>query len=322
MNQSISPIFYKIINDEYSGQDIKLLFNYCQKIAEVYARTNSKVRGKNLEKWNNTLNDLVSESVAPLFTLNCKGKLNLQQSYDKWELPINEDSDIDFFLHRLVWRSVEQRINSLLKESDPFFAKILKTISMGVAHNDYIKVNYFGKVYIIHASEKEIEGAVIPLEEIWNIPQNYFLNKQKNLLDGLMSYLKENTDYFPAIPLNEIIKRIKNLYLNNNIRPKALDEFEMIEIIDLIKNANQNIINKINSSYVQNNKLNKDEVKKIIGIFNVISSDLVNGSMKGNLVDYFEETFQGIPKSMYYDKYQKILNYLYKIFRNEIASKL
>lgn len=322
MDKKTAEIFYKIIEEEITEQDIKHLFNYCVKIAEIYARSSSKVTGKNLERWNNTLKDLASDSVTPLFINNCNDKLFLKQSYENWASPIKDDGDIDFFLHRVVWKSVEQKITALLKESDPFFAKILKTISVGIAKNDYKKINFFGTVYIIPDPQNEIEGPVIPPEEMWEIPQKYFLKKQKKLLDGLILYITENTNYFPAIPLNELIKRVKNLYLSNNIHDNSLDDYEIIEIKDFLKTTNKNIQNKIIGTYLQKNKLNDDEIKKIIGIFKSISSDLMNGGMNGNLIDYFEEFFPETAKDEYYSKYQKILNYLYKIYRSELAEKL
>ncbi len=315
MNQKIKEIFYLIMEEKGDEQDIKLIFNYCVKISEMYLWSNPRVSERNLNKWNLTIKDLAFESVVPLLTKNGRGKLALIQSYQNWESGINDESDIDFFLHRLVWKSTEQRLVNLIKESDPVFGKILKTISAGISQHGFKKINYFGIVYIISAALNEIHGPVINSDEFWKIPQGYFLKKQKSLLDGLMSYLSENTDYFPALPLNDLVKRIKDLYMNNNLRNVNSDNIEMIEINDLILHARESVLIKINSSYLQKEKLNESEIDKIIGIFNNISEDLLDGGINSNMMIYFEKYFPGIPKEKYYEKYQTILNYLYKILK-------
>lgn len=322
MEFELRDTFFSVINCGNENARFKRLFNYCIKIAEAYAGSSSKVTKKNLYKWNIKFDDLVFDSVSPLFIKNNKDVIELSKSFENWNNEINDDGDVDFFLHRVVWKSVEQRITQLLKESDPFFAKILKTISVGINKYDFKKVNYFGTVYIISAEHSEIAGPVIKSEEFLQIPNKYFLRKQKKLLDGLLNYIGENTNCFPALPLYEMVKRIKSLLLLGYNNDADSDDINMLEIRDLIEKARVNVQEKINSTYSSKNKLSKIELEKISDIFNGISRDLMDGGMNINLVNYFEEYFPSVPREEYYNKYQKILYYLYNIYRNELSSKL
>ena len=119
-----------------------------------------------------------------------------------------------------------------------------------------------------------------------------------------------------------MIKRIKDLHLNNNIRNLSSDDFEIIELNDLVNHAKEHVINKINSSYLSKGKLNKKDIDKIIAVFDNIAEDLMDGGINSSMMIYFEKHFPGEPKDKYYDKYQAILNYLFKIFKAEISSKL
>ena len=322
MDRKIREIFYLIKEGKYEEKDIKLIFNYCLKIGEASAGANPRVTESNLKKWNITVKELIFESAAPLFTKNSRNILNLRQSIINWKSDIVDDSDIDFFLHRVVWKSVEQRIMNFIKESDPFFNKILKTVSIGITRNHYKKFNYFGVVYVIPVSHNEIDGPVITDEEFSEIPINFFIKKQKKLLDGLMRYLTENTPYFPAIPLNALIKKIKDLYLGGNTQRVNSNESGLFEIKDLINQSKENVIAKLKTTYLRKNKLNNNDIEKIIRIFNSISNDLIDGGLNSNMIAYFEEFFPDESKEIYYNKYQKILNYLYKNFKAEIISKL
>lgn len=322
MVQKVSEIFELIAGGKISEKDIKTLFHYCLKVGEIYARSNTKVSVKNLSKWDISEKDLVFEAVAPLFTKNRKGKLNIQQSLENWKSPVADQKDFEFFLNKIVWKRVEQKIMNLIKDSDPFFGKILKTVSVAISQNNYQKTSYFGVVYIIKSSSKRISGPVITPEEFVKIPPEYFLSKQKKLLDGLTSYLTEETDYFPAIPLNELIKKVKELYLNDPVNYINYDDSGKIEIQDLVTQAKENVISKIHTTYLNKSKLSGQDVGRITNIFNNISLDLIDGGVNSNMISYFEDSFPDVPKELYYEKYQKILNYLYKNFKEEIKSKL
>lgn len=322
MNTKIKETFYLVIDGKGNENDLKELFNYCVNISEIYLWSSSRVSEGNLNKWNVTIKELAFDSIVSLFTKNSRGNLAIIQSYLNWESEIADESDLDFFLHRVVWRSSEQRLVNLMKETDPVFTKILKTISTGISQNGYKKLSYFGVVYVVADEHSEIAAPVISSDEFWKIPQSYFLKKQKKLLEGLLQYLKRETEYFPALPLNDMIKRIKDLHLNNNIRNLRSDDFEIIELNDLVNHAKEHIINKINSSYLSKGKLNKKDIDKIIAVFDNIAEDLMDGGINSGMMVYFEKHFPGEPKDKYYDKYQAILNYLHKIFKSEISSKL
>ena len=322
ITEELKISFFIVINGGNDQLQIKKLYNYCYKIAEASIWANLKMYPRELAKFGITPKQLSHDSISQLFVNNSSGIMNLQQSYKNWEKEIVDESDIDFFLHGLVWKGLEQNIYNLQKESDPIFAKIHKTISVGVSQNNYRKVNHFGTVYIIPELYYEIEGPVISAEEFLLFPANLFLFKQKKLLDGLIEYIQKNTEYFPAIPLNLLVKQIKEIYLCKNFRADDCDEFRLIEVSDIITNVRDNISEKIIKSYVEKGKLNKEESNKIIQIFNNISDDLMDGGMHLSLIDYFENMFCETGKNEYYSKYQKILNYLFNIYRDEIQTKL
>ncbi len=323
IDRALKESFFKIVvHGNKDHWHIKLLYDYCYKVALASIWAKTKYKNIDFRKFGITPEQLAHDSIEPLFVLNNEGMINIQHSYENWGKNISDESDIDFFLHRIIWKSLEQRIVNLQKESDPVFAKILKTISIGISKYNYKKVNHFGTVYIISGSYEEIDGPVISPQEFKQIPAPLFLTKQRELIDGLFLYIQQNKEYFPALPLYLLVKRIKDLYVGDNIKTGSYNEFKLIEISDIISGVKNNIVEKIQKSYVEKGKLNKDEAKKIINIFNDISHDLINGGMNINIMNYFETEFKGTSKEEYYSKYQKILSYLYNIFREEISANL
>ncbi len=322
IDKEAAAVFRSFIEGNEDALLVKKLYSYCIKIAEASVWAKYGKAGNDLRRMGITCEDLAHDAVSPLFLKNTSGITVICNSYLKWNKKIEDDAEIDFFLHRVVWKSLEQRVASLYKETDPFFAKIIKTVSAGIDGLDYKKVYHFGTAYILRADLAEISGPVINQKEFNCFPSSLFLNRQKKLFDGLTSYIEKNTSYFPAIPLNLLVKRIKEINLSEELRLENADDFDLIELNDIINNAKHLIKEKIKNTYRAKGKLSEDETGKIVKIFEDISADLRNGGMHLNIMDYYEKVFGDTCAEIYYTRYQKILSYLYNIYREEISSGL
>src|SRR3972149_527188 len=74
----------------------------------------------------------------------------------------------------------------------------------------YKKVSHFGKRYIIQSTCDEIKGKAIDQDSFEKLPTVLFQNR-KTLLGDIFTYLENGTEFFPAIPLNALVIRLRNL---------------------------------------------------------------------------------------------------------------
>jgi len=81
--------------------------------------------------------DIAIDAVTPLFLKNNRtGLLGLQTSLLNWNTTLETEEQAQFFLHKVVWNRIEQHLSGLLKEADPVFARILKTLYYHINENE------------------------------------------------------------------------------------------------------------------------------------------------------------------------------------------
>jgi hypothetical protein len=203
-----------------------------------------------------------------------------------------------------------------LKERDPLFGKIANTINVGINNFGYIKTSVLGTVYIVSSDRDEIEFPLITKESFQKIPAHIFILKQEKLIKEILIYIEKNTEYFPAIPFNELIKRIKEIHLHGYDLNKAAEAIaQPNEIDEIVNNALENIIDEIKQSYVGKEKISLKEGEMIKDAFLLISEDMKNGGIKNGIFSYLQKVNPQLERSEYYDKLSGIMYYLFNRYK-------
>ncbi len=291
-DNSILLLLKKIQRETITQAELKTIIEFCfntsSSILHNYYRT--KINKKNCSK--EFIDDLAIDAIVPLFIKNSNEVLGIKRAMDKWDDQIIDDADAEFFLSRLVWKRTEQTITSMLKEQDPIFNKILKTLNICISNNSIKKIRYFGTVYVVESKTKTVEGNLLKSEDFHKIPNDLFGYKQVTLFDKLFDYIKNETNFSPAIPLNLLIRRIKEYYLTKHFQSKKNhDEQNNIFIYDDIVQMGLNSIKEqLETYYIPNSRLNENDAELIMLSFKNISEDLLNGGMAGSLYDYLKDS--------------------------------
>ena len=298
---------------------LNLLIENCFKIAIHYVKVNSKKVFRQLNDESESVEDIAIDSIAPLFISNSNNELQITRIFRKWGNNISNEQDALFFLNRIISRRVSQRITHILKEADPFFAKIHDSISYLIKKDGLKKQNYFGTTFII---EKKIKYSVIDSDTFNSLPVNLFINQDK-MIGNLLHYIENETEYFPAIPVNSLVKKIKHIsfdgYLQSNDSAGYLLNYEMKESVNLgLNDAKQ----KLNYSYSKNSKLTETEIKLFESTLNDIAFDLKNGGIKPGLFEYLKFNMPELERDLFHMRYQNILEYLLKIMKKRVAEEL
>ncbi|MDO8550671.1 MAG: hypothetical protein Q7S39_11055, partial [Ignavibacteria bacterium] len=263
--------------------------------------------------------DLAIDAIATLFT---KDDLPIKKAFDNWQPPIKTEEEFLFFLNKVVANRVEQHITQLLKESDPLFPTILNSVNYLIKKNGNAKTKYLGSIYIIESGANKISGKIINRESFDLIPAEQF-SESKILLQNLFFYIKTETDFFPAIPLNVLVYRFKELKTSGYIfNDKVESPVRTYEINEFVKKGLAAVEGKLRGTYVANSKLTKNDAQKFFKALKDISEDLKDGGVNSGLYEYLKPYYEDLSVEDYKEKYHNILEYLFKVMRNTIAEEL
>lgn len=246
----------------------------------------------------------------------------IQQTFSNWKPAIKTEEDCLYFLNSVVASRVEQHIFKLFKEEDPFFSKLLDSVNYLIRTGGFDKIHFLGKTFITETDLENFEKCFISSEEFEKIPAELFKEK-KSLLSNLFAYLIDETDFNPAIPLNDLINRLKHInfseYLVNEF---VSNEYRNIEVNEIIQEGFKSALEKLNNSYVKKGKLNFEEQKAFESALKEMANDLCDGGVNPGLYNYLFPHFSGLSELDYKTKYHNILEYLLKVMKNNIAEKL
>lgn len=321
-----SPVYLDILNSVCCNQvctrEVNLLIEKSYVFSVSYLRFHHSSLKKSLLAENTTLQELAVDAIAPLFERNEKGELiKLKTAFKNWQPPIDNEVKALFFINMLVSKSVEKYISEILRNSDPFFSKILDSITYISAKQHIIKTQILGTTYLVE--DEGIKGIVsLPDSNfISDLPSHLFFDINKTI-PAIFNYIRVNSDKAAAIPLNALIMKIKQVRSSDFIFPSTtlmeLD-FDVISVVDKALDAT---IKKLYESYAHKGKLSETEVSVTEQVIRNIAFDLKDGGINPGLHKYFMEQLKDITFDEYKNRYQNMLEYLFKVLKREIADQL
>lgn len=305
------------------SSEINFLIEKAYLLASSYLGINHKNIFRLLQKGEYSINEIAVDAIAPLFITDDEKNLTpLAISFVNWVPEIENENDASFFLNKVVSGRVEQHIFSLLREYDPFFSKILDSVNYLIKIGGYKKALVAGKTFIVNYETSEICGNIISREEIEKIPVSILIDKKK-LLPSVFNYICDETNFFPAIPLNDLIYRLKHInfaeYLTRDDSVKMNVKYELAQYTDFgFKAAKE----KLHLSYLNKGKLSPFETECIEQALKDMSDDLLDGGISPGMYNYLTVYMNNLDKEFYLQKYHNILEYLVKTMKLVIAEKL
>lgn len=275
-----------------------------------------------LEKEEISIKELAVDSIAELFIKDDNGDFNtLLTSFNNWQPAIKTEEEAIYFLNKIVSARVEQNIFKILKEEDPFFSKLLDSINYLIKQNRFYKIHFLGKTYITETQKEAFTKSFITLEEFDNLPLALFQQK-KLLLANLFNYLRLETNFNIAIPLNDLIYKLKHInfsdYLFIESEEIITQNFELNEIME---GAFDFASDKLNS-YLTKGKLNEQEIFAIKKALKEMIVDLSNGGVSPGLYKYLSPYIKNLSKEEFSEKYHNILEYLLKVMKIKIIDTI
>ena len=320
----VTLLLQKLLLQDLSSLEQRSLIDQCSRIALAILAT--KYKNSQFPNRDLSAEDLASDAIIPLFLkTNPEDSIAIRKSLQNWNEPIDSDESAYFFLSRIIGNRIEQEISKKLKEADPFFGKILRSINYTIEKNNYAKATYFGVVHIIENSNGHITQKPPSAEFIEALPNNLFHGTNEKIIASVLNYLKSETDFFPAIPLNALIRRIKKYYSDEFSDYSSASEANLEDVINVQRVVNSGLedaVNRLDQMYVSKGKLSKEEADNFKKALYDYVRDLSDGGVSRGLYQYLNQHMLTLSKKDFYEKYHQNFDYLIRLLKKSIAEKL
>lgn len=329
MNKNV--LILHLISTLDSQQSINKLVEICYKIALSQIHFSYKKIHRIILRNEIAMEDIAIDSITSLFEKDESGCFkNILVPFNSWQPQIKTEEEAFYFLNKLVQKRVEQHISFLLRQSDPFFSKLMDSVNYLIKKSNpsesglsgFKKVNYLGAVYIINSESEEISGKTIPIEEFEKLPAALF-GERKNLLQNILQYIISETTYDAAIPFNALIHKLKELNVAlYKVSESTTEQNDSTEVNSIITQALNKTFKKLEDSYILKEKFSQDEGEKFKKAIMDMSVDIKDGGVNPGLYKYLQFHFDSLDEQTYKQKYHNILEYLLKVLKQNIADEL
>lgn len=319
---SVLAILKSICENKASRTEVNHLIELTHSFTYSYLKYRYKNLNKVLMAEDLTLQELAIDSIAPLFERDESGLfIKLIKAFNEWEPKIESEDQATFFLNRVTAKSTEKYVSELLRQSDPFFSKILDSINYLIEKHNFKKKLIIGTTYIVEDEDFKKIGSLPDSRFINELPIELFKSSNE-ILTKVFSYIKTNSDRTPAIPLNSLVLKIKHIKSETYYLLDTSTNGNESEIDSIINKALGLTFNKMYESYVNKNKIDENEAEKIKKAIENIVYDMRDGGINTGLHKYLMEQIPSLTFEEYENRYQNIFEYLYKILKKEIINKL
>ena len=326
MVKQLSEILSSLSNNSITDLEIHHLIISSSRIALIILNKGGGFTSWSFPSTETSLSDLAIDSITPLFIRTKSGELPLRKALLFWDKEINDEASANYFLYKIISSRIEQETAKKLKEADPFFGKILRSLNHLVDTGRINKLSWFGTVYLTPLNYTEISQTPINPEQMENLSSEFFQGSNERIIEKLFSYLSEETQYCSAIPLNALIRKIKHVNASflKQEQSGVLNEFfeDNLDIKSIVNISLVSINQRIDDFYVKKGKFNSSEseiIKKVIQEFSV---DLQDGGISRGLYEYINPYMPELTKPHFYDKYHQSIDYLLRLLKKEIADRL
>lgn len=319
---SILEILKSICENKYDRSEINQLIELTQRFAFSYIKYRYQNINRFLMAEDFTLEELSIDAIAPLFERDNTGLfIKIIKAFNCWEPLIETEEQATFFINRLVSKSTEKYVSELLRDSDPFFSKILDSINYLIEKDNYHKKILIGITYIVEKEDFIKIGSLPDNNFIKELPFELFVDNKK-IISKIFDFIKSKTVLTPAIPLNALVMKIKQVRISDFIFKESEYSINESELDSIVSKALEVTFNKMQDSYLIKGKLSEIEVFKIKKAIENIMYDLRDGGINSGLHNYFLEQFTELNINDYKYNYQNIFEYLYKVLKKEVVKQL
>lgn len=319
----IYPLVSTPLDPKDQRKEVNALIEECFKIATVQVRFQLSKLHKPGIMGDLTARDIAVDAIAPLFTPASDGLIyHISDVVSGWVPPVQCEEQARFVLISVIARRVRQHIHSLMRESDPFFAKVLDSLNYHIRKEKLRKSEKLHVCYISAEDPDRVSLDYFQYEDLLKLNSSLF-NIKNISVGAIIAELGCDEKVEAAIPLLALAKRIKEVNLSFENPVLVCGETETDYDIEAVSStAMMHVLDKLQFSYLNKEKLTIHEGMMIEKALGEIVFDLKDGGIKPGLYHYIEMIDSSITQETYKSRYHNILEYLVKVMRKELQHLL
>jgi len=316
-------LFASPIDPAAQRKELNALIEECFKIATVQVRFQLSKLHKPGIAGDLSAKDIAVDAIAPLFTPASDGLIyHISDVLSVWEPAIQSEEQARFALISVIARRVKQHTHTLMRESDPFFAKILDSLNYHIKKEKLHKSEKLSVCYISKDDPSKVSLDYFHYDDLLKLSSSAF-NIRHISVGGIIEELESDNEAPAAIPILALAKRVKEINLSFENPVLVCRETETdYDIEALSSTAMKHVLDKLRFSYLRKEKLSESEGLIIEKALGEIVFDLKDGGIKPGLYHYIEMIDNSINPEIYKSKYHNILEYLVKLMRKEFQHLL
>lgn len=319
-NISALEMLQNLSERRLSQVELNHFIEYCCRISFGYVKKKRSRLKPLIQNGRVDIEDLSVNAIVPLFCNDERNELlNLKNLYRTWDPAITTELQALFMLHRVIELRVNQQIAAALKEADPLFTKVLHSVNYHIRKCGLQKIRHNGAVYIVRNVSLYCSAPYIKYDDFQFAPAGQF-NDEEQPFEKLFSYLEEN-GFYPAIPLNMLVKRIKSLYQESCDEEASINFCHNIDVEYLVNHGFEAAAGRLDS-YIRKGKLTISEAAKFRKALQMAAFDLKNGGLSCPLQGYLMFYMAGLTEEEYRTRFQLQFEYFIKIMKNTIADMI
>ncbi|MGE5401759.1 MAG: hypothetical protein ACM3S2_15265 [Ignavibacteriales bacterium] len=326
--QSIFRTLQLLENNKLSANELNCLAKYCCDIAYVIVMKKKWKMSALFCDGEFSFRDFAIRAVTPLFTADESSEYAIKVAYKNWDSPISSQTEAIEFLNKLIESRIEQYFYSYLRNSDPLFSRLLNFVLRLGKKSGLDKITRNGSILLVRPGTPRTNQRSVDEDNFCSLPSYLFSDRNTMLLD-IISYLEAETDFFPAVPVNMLVRRLKSLKENeyfissmNVISNSGFEIDDMININDMVSFAVKKSTAKLEKSYLRKNKLDVQETGLLKAVIKDMATDIKDGGTCRGLHKYLDNYINNMNRETYESKYQNILEYLLKTIKLTIAESM
>lgn len=330
------PVIQAVLAGTYSIQDLNSFLQLCYSLALPTIRKKIGLGKLNPDIIGLNQDQIVHDCIADLFLRDADGRFPLIQTYFEEQLIGQPDASDELhvvILRRLIFGKVNNAIVRLYSEADPQLAKIIRNLKLALERTQLFEhVQRFGESYLIPRNSEVLfeqppfdhECLRFRFSEIACIHDT-----MPALIHKLYRILTEQSEFQRTVPIMVVgllCKEIYRLGWELDAAEDAIVEQEMSqwELIPVVNRICKGMHRELYESYVDRNKLTRDEYDSILESVNdILVHDFGNGQEpRKTYFEHLQSRLPGLTSNEYHVKFKTIFEYCAKVAKRRLRLEL
>ena len=331
---NLKDLLRSIVSDQPDPSAVTALVNVCHKIALAYLRVKSSSSKFDATRFGLTIDDFAYDAIAELFGRDTFGSYSTFRSFVQRIGSIDQQSDneIASSLRPIVFGAVNQRIFRMYGLYDPGLSKIIRNIKLALKNHPSVSTSkYLGDTMIVPRDDNSLqEHLPPPVPELFS-PDFYECltarSSLKDMLDILGDVLRRQTSYRKMIALVEAALLIRSAYASD-VQMKPEEEpgqtLSQSEVHGMISETVKRLEHNTARSYLRKGKLNAHELEShLCAIRDVLLAEFVwSDGQSSSYYEIMKRYLNWLTPELYHRKHRVVLEYLSKLARRDLISRL